>query len=144
MLVIAGPGAGKSRSMQLRAINLLLTGQSAAREMLLCTFGRDAASKLQQRFMASAQACGLTGDLSGMRICTIHSLCHRLLAPRAELVGLGPDYRVLDEREQHLLLHQERDTIFGPDWDILSGRGWREGFTRWPRPHAISIASATR
>ena len=46
MLFIAGPGAGKTRSMQLRAVNLLLTGQSAARGMLLCTFGRDAASKL--------------------------------------------------------------------------------------------------
>ena len=58
-----------------------------------------------------------------MRICTIHSLCHRLLAPHAELVGLGPDYRVLDERKQHLLLHQEFDAIFGPDWGILSGCG---------------------
>ena len=127
MLVIAGPGAGKTRSIQLRAVNLLLTGQAATGELVLCTFGRDAASELQQRFVTSAQACRVTGDLSGVRICTIHSLCHRLLAPHAELVGLKPDYQVLDEREQHLLLHQEFDTIFGPDWDILSNRGWRDG-----------------
>ena len=79
--------------------------------------------------MTSAQGCGVTGDLSDLRICTIHSLCHRLLAPHAELVGLRPEYRVLDEREQHLLLHQEFDAIFGPDWDMLSKRGWRDGTT---------------
>ena len=39
---IAGPGAGKTQSIQLRAINLLLTGEAAAGELLLCTFGSDA------------------------------------------------------------------------------------------------------
>ena len=62
-----------------------------------------------------------------MRIGTIHSLCHRLLAPHVGLAGLRLDYRVLDEHEQHMLLHQEFDAIFGPDWDIPSGRGWRDG-----------------
>ena len=54
-------------------------------------------------------------------------LCHRLLAPHAGEVGLRPEYRVLDKSEQHLLLHQEFDAVIGPDWDILSGRGWRNG-----------------
>ena len=62
-----------------------------------------------------------------MRIGTIHSLCHRLLAPHVGLAGLRLDSRVLDEHEQHMLLHQEFDAIFGPDWDIPSGRGWRDG-----------------
>ena len=47
--------------------------------------------------------------------------------PHAELAGLKPDYQVLDEREQRLLLHQEFDAIFGPGWDIVSKRGWRDG-----------------
>ena len=125
--VIAGPGAGKTLSIQLRAANLLLTGRAAPEELVLCTFGRDAAGELQRRFTNSAGDYGVSGDLSGLRISTIHSLCHRLLAPHAELVGLRDDYRVLDEQEQHLLLHQEFDAIFGPDWDVLSGRGWRDG-----------------
>ena len=125
--VIAGPGAGKTLSIHLRAVNLLLTAQTAPEDLVLCTFGRDAAGELQRRFTESAGAYGVSGDLSGLRISTIHSLCHRLLAPHAELVGLRDDYRVLDEQEQHLLLHQESGAIFGPDWDILSGRGWRDG-----------------
>ena len=127
LLVMAGPGAGKTRCIERRAVNLLLLGESAPDELLLCTFGRDAAVELRERFAASAQACGIAGPASGVRIATIHGLCHRLLAPHAGQVGLRPGYRVLDEREQHLLLCREFDTIFGPDWDILSGRGWRDG-----------------
>ena len=51
MPAIAGPGAGKTRSIQLRAVNLLLMGQAATGELVLCTFGRDAASELQRRFV---------------------------------------------------------------------------------------------
>ena len=127
MLVIAGPGSGKTLCVELRAVNLLLTGQVASGELMLCTFGRDAAHELQQRFRATALACGIAKDAARVRITTIHSLCHRLLVPRAGEVGLRPGYQVLNEEEQRLLLHQESGTVFGPDWEILEGRGWRYG-----------------
>ena len=127
LLVVAGPGSGKTRCVERRAVNLLLLGESAPDELVLCTFGRDAAVELRERFAASAQACGIAGPASGVRIATIHGLCHRLLAPHAGQVGLRPGYRILDEREQYLLLCREFNAIFGPDWDILSGCGWRDG-----------------
>ena len=64
LLVIAGPGAGKTRCVALRAINLLLTGETAPGELALCTFGRDTALELRQRFTGSALASGVPGDLS--------------------------------------------------------------------------------
>ena len=127
MLVIAGPGSGKTGCIQFRAVNLLLTGRTAPSELVLCTFGRDAAWQLQRRFTSSAMACGVPGNFSQVCITTIHSLCHRLLKPRATLVGLRPGYQVLDEEEQRLLLRQESGAVFGPDWDTLSRRGWRDG-----------------
>ena len=108
MLVIAGPGSGKTGSIQLRAVNLLLTGRTKPGELVLCTFGRDAARQLQRRFTSSALACGVPGDFSQVNITTIHSLCHRLLKPHAALVGLRPGYRVLDDEEQRLLLRESR------------------------------------
>ncbi len=126
LLVIAGPGSGKTRSIQLRAVNLLITGQVSPEELVLCTFGRDATLELGQRFTASLRACGHPGDPGEVQISTIHSLCHRLLAPRPGEVGLRPDYRVLDEGEQQKLLLQELDRIVGPDWAILSRHGWRD------------------
>ena len=127
MLVIAGPGSGKTGSIHLRAVNLLLTDRTKPGELVLCTFGRDAARQLQRRFTSSALACGAPGDFSRVNITTIHSLCHRLLKPHAALVGLRPGYRVLDDEEQRLLLRQESDAVFGPDRDTLSRRGWHGG-----------------
>ena len=127
MLVIAGPGSGKTGSIQLRAVNLLLTGRTNSGELVLCTFGRDAARQLQRRFTSSALACGAPGDFSRVNVTTIHSLCHRLLKPHTAMVGLRPGYRVLDDGEQRLLLREESDAVFGPDWDTLSRRGWHGG-----------------
>ena len=127
MLVIAGPGSGKTGSIQLRAVNLLLTGRTNSGGLVLCTFSRDAARQLQRRFTSSALACGAPEDFSRVNITTIHSLCHRLMKPHAALVGLRPGYRVLDEEEQRLLLREESDAVFGPDLDTLSGRGWHVG-----------------
>ena len=127
LLVIAGPGSGKTFCIQLRAVNLLLTGQCLPGGLVLCTFGRNAARQLEQRFLRSARVCGVPGDLSRVRISTVHSLCHRILAPHAGAAGLRPGYRLLDEPEQQLLMQEEFDAVLGPDWDILARRGWREG-----------------
>ena len=123
MLVIAGPRSGKTRSIQLRAVNLLLSGQCAPRELVLCTFGRNAARQLQRRFESSALACGFTGDLREVQVTTIHSLCHRLLKPHAGMVGLRSRFLLIGEEELRALLSQESGTVFGPDRDILSRRG---------------------
>ena len=124
MLVIAGPGSGKTGSIQLRAVNLLLTDRTNPGELVLCTFGRDAARQLQRRFTSSALECGAPGYFSRVSITTIHSLCHRLLKPHAARVGLRPGYRVLDDGEQRLLLREQSDAVFGLDGDALSRRGW--------------------
>ena len=127
MLVIAGPGSGKTLCVQLRAVNLLLTGEADPGELVLCTFGRDAAHELQQRFRTTALTCGVTGDSTRVSVSTIHSLCHRLLAPHAGEVGLRLGYRVLNKEEQCLPLQQEIDAVFGSDKDILARRSWRNG-----------------
>ena len=67
MLVIAGPGSGKTHTIQLRAVNLLLSGRTLPCELALCTFGRDAARQLQRRFESSALACGFTGEIKEFR-----------------------------------------------------------------------------
>ena len=127
MLVIAGPGSGKTHTIQLRAVNLLLTGRTLPCELALCTFGRDTAWQLQRRFESSALACGFAGDIKEVQITTIHSLCHRLLKSYASLMGLRSGFSLIGEDEQRVLLSQESETVFGPDRDILAKRGWRDG-----------------
>ena len=125
LLVIAGPGSGKTHCVALRAVNLLLTRQCPPGGLVLCTFGRNAALELRQRFAAAAQACGVLGNISQVSVSTIHSLCHRILASHPGTAGLRPGYGLLNETGRQMLLHREFDRIFGPDRDSLSGRGWR-------------------
>ena len=126
LLGLAGPGAGKTLCIQLRAVNLLLTGRASPTELVLCTFGKPAARELRQRFLASAQALGCSADVARVRISTIHSLCHQILAAHANAVGLKSPYRLLDEDVQRLLMRSRFDDIFGPDLDVLENRGWRD------------------
>ncbi|HXH23767.1 MAG TPA: UvrD-helicase domain-containing protein, partial [Vicinamibacterales bacterium] len=49
LLVIAGPGSGKTYSIVLRALNLLLLGRALPRELVLCTFTEKAAFEMRDR-----------------------------------------------------------------------------------------------
>ncbi|MEO8497640.1 MAG: UvrD-helicase domain-containing protein, partial [Planctomycetota bacterium] len=48
--------------------------------LVICTFTEKAAFELRDRISAAARKVGYSGDLTELRVSTIHSLCHRLLA----------------------------------------------------------------
>ena len=124
-LGVAGPGAGKTLTLALRAANILLLGKAEPGELLLCTYNADAAGELRQRFDAVAAAADYGVSAGRARVCTIHSLCARLLAEHPERVGLRRGFHLLDGDQQANLLLQRFDDVFGPDLVELEGRGWR-------------------
>ena len=124
-LGIAGPGAGKTLTLALRGANVLLQGLARPEELLLCTYNADAAGELHRRFDAVATAADYGVNTGRARVCTIHSLCGRLLAEHPERVGLRRGFRLLDNDQQANLLLQRFDDVFGPDLRELEGRGWR-------------------
>ena len=133
-LGVAGPGAGKTLTLALRGANILLRGLATPEELLLCTYNADAAGELRQRFDAVASAADYGVNTGRTRVCTIHSLCGRLLAEHPERVGLRRGFRLLDNDQQANLLHQRFDDVFGPDLVDLEGRGWR-------RPPAVVVGA---
>ncbi len=124
-LGVAGPGAGKTLTLALRAANILLLGRAEPDELLLCTYNADAAGELRQRFDAVTSAADYGVSAGRTRVCTIHSLCARLLAEHPERVGLRRGFRLLDGDQQANLLQERFDDVFGPDLVELEGRGWR-------------------
>jgi DNA invertase Pin-like site-specific DNA recombinase len=76
LLVVAGPGSGKTYSIVLRALNLLLLERATAKEIVLCTFTEKAAFEMRDRLSAAAQKVNYPGDLSELRVTTIHGLCN--------------------------------------------------------------------
>ncbi|HKV57883.1 MAG TPA: UvrD-helicase domain-containing protein, partial [Ktedonobacteraceae bacterium] len=79
MMVIAGPGSGKTRCLILRAMNLLLLGNAEPQELILCTYTKKAAFEMRDRLSVIAKKVGYRKDLSLLRIGTIHSICERII-----------------------------------------------------------------
>ena len=92
----------------------------------LCTFTRAAALEMRQRIIAGAQAAGYSADLAGLRITTIHSLCHQVLSNLGTTVGMKTPNRVLNAVEQLDLLRANFDVIFASDTDTLVQHGWSD------------------
>lgn len=128
LLVIAGPGSGKTYSIVLRALNLLLLGKAQPKQMVLCTFTEKAAFEMRDRLVAAARKVGYTHDLSELNVSTIHGFCNRVLTRYRHLTGLGHSYDTLDELTQLLFVFERFDQIIGPpENDLYLGR-WR---TKW-------------
>jgi DNA helicase-2/ATP-dependent DNA helicase PcrA len=128
LLVVAGPGSGKTYSIVLRALNLLLLEKAAAKEIVLCTFTEKAAFEMRDRLSAAAQKVGYQGDLSELRVTTIHGLCNRILTQHRHRTQLGNSYETLDELTQLLFIFENFDDIIGPEENDLYIGKWA---TRW-------------
>lgn len=128
LLVIAGPGSGKTYSIVLRALNLLLLGKAMPKELLLCTFTQKAAFEMRDRLAATARNVGYAGDLSELTASTIHSFCNGLLTQHRHRTQLGHSYDTLDELTQLLFIFEHLDDIIGPPENGLFLGRWR---TRW-------------
>jgi DNA helicase-2/ATP-dependent DNA helicase PcrA len=129
LLVIAGPGSGKTFSLVLRTINLLLLGRAKPSEILLCTFTEKAAYELQDRVASSARAVKYGGDLSELRVGTIHGICNRFVQEYRHRTQLGSGYEVLDDLTQLLFIFEQFIDIVGRDATIPFLGRWN---SKWP------------
>ncbi len=124
MLILAGPGSGKTTSICMRAANLLATGQVEPQNLLLCTFTRSAALEMRGRLMVAARAAGYARDVSRVRVATIHGLCRWLLSATEAMTGARQPRQILGARDQLELLLVHHHRIFGPDLEVLDQYGW--------------------
>ncbi len=128
MLVIAGPGSGKTFSIILRALNLILLGKAEPKEIVLCTFTNKAAYEMRDRFSAAARKVGFEGDISEFRVSTIHSLCSNILDKHRHRTPLGHGFETLDSLTQRLFVFDHFNEIIGSEEDGLYLSQWR---TKW-------------
>ena len=128
VLVIAGPGSGKTYSIVLRALNLLLLEKAHPRQLALCTFTEKAAFEMRDRLATAARKVGYTGDLSELTVSTIHSFCNRVLTQHRHRTELGHSFDTLDDLTQLLFIFEHFDEIIGPPENGLFLLRWK---TRW-------------
>ena len=111
LLIIAGPGSGKTLVLVVRTLNILLQGKAEPKEIVLCTFTEKAAFELRDRVAQAARTLGYTGDLSQLQVGTIHSICNDHLSRFRHHTELGAGYEVLDELTQPLFLFENFEQI---------------------------------
>jgi DNA helicase-2/ATP-dependent DNA helicase PcrA len=129
LLVIAGPGSGKTFSLVLRTLNLLLNGKAKPGELVLCTYTEKAAFELRDRLSAAARTVGLEADLSVLKVTTIHGLCNKILQTHRHRTHLGASFTTLDDLTQLLFIHDEFKAIIGePENDLYLGK-WKTPWT---------------
>jgi DNA helicase II / ATP-dependent DNA helicase PcrA len=100
VLVVAGPGSGKTRVLSYRFAWLVLNGGISPQQILAVTFTNKAARAMRDRIekvLASAEALAAGGyDLRNLSLGTFHSLCARWLRRDGDAVGLPREYVIFD------------------------------------------------
>jgi DNA helicase-2/ATP-dependent DNA helicase PcrA len=113
LLVLAGAGTGKTRVLTTRFAHILLTGRAFPGQVLAVTFTNKAAREMRERVGAI-----LGRPVEGLWLGTFHALCARMLRRHAELVGLTPNFSILDADDQLRLLKQvmEAERVDAKRW----------------------------
>ena len=99
LLIVAGPGSGKTRVLTQRIAALLATG-TAPGAVLAVTFTNKAAAEMRHR------VGGLIGEdrVQRMWIATFHSACVRILRAHHEQVGLPRSFSIVDSKDSAKLI----------------------------------------
>jgi DNA helicase-2/ATP-dependent DNA helicase PcrA len=99
MLVIAGAGSGKTRTLTYRVAWLVEHGVEPQR-ILLLTFTNKAAKEMLRRVEGL-----LPMDISQIWGGTFHHVGNRILRRHGKLLGYGPDFTILDREDSASLLN---------------------------------------
>ena len=98
LLVLAGPGSGKTRVITRRIARLMESGVYASR-ILALTFTNKAAREMEER---------VARLMPGTRVwvSTFHRFCSQLLRRYGSAVGLQPNFTILDSGDQGALMRE--------------------------------------
>jgi DNA helicase-2/ATP-dependent DNA helicase PcrA len=102
VLVLAGPGSGKTRVLTYRVAYLVEEIRLAPHNILAVTFTNKAAREMRDRLTR------LLGEdrMRDLTIGTFHAICARFLRRDGEAVGLAPGFVIFDDDDQAKLLHE--------------------------------------
>lgn len=105
VLVLAGAGTGKTRVLTTRIAHILMSKRAFPSQILAVTFTNKAAAEMRGRV-----AKLLFGDMADAKeaaslwLGTFHSIGAKILRRHAELVGLTPQFTILDDDDQQRLI----------------------------------------
>ncbi len=124
LLIVAGAGSGKTRTLAYRVAHLIADGVPPDR-ILLLTFTRRAADEMLKR---AARAIATSSETSN-RVWggTFHAVANRLLRIYAQSFGLSPNFTIIDRSDAEDFLDIVRHDL-----------AFSSGESRFPRREHLS------
>jgi DNA helicase-2/ATP-dependent DNA helicase PcrA len=93
LLVLAGAGSGKTRTLTHRVAHLIASGRARPHDILAVTFTNKAAREMRERLER------LLGEGSGLWVATFHSTCARILRREIGHLGFERSFVIYDQAD---------------------------------------------
>ena len=122
VLIIAGPGTGKTFTLVKRAVYLITEKNIKPENIMIATFTEKAAKEIITRITNELIKLSINVNVNELYIGTLHSICLRLIKENLEYTRLKKNYRLLDDFEQKYFIFQhirEFDSI--PNVELFYG-----------------------
>lgn len=106
VLIIAGPGSGKTFTLVERVVYLITQKEVAPESLFVVTFTDKAARELTTRISNRLAELDIKFNLNEMYLGTFHSICLRLLEDFREFTRLKRSFTMFDQFDQQYFLYQ--------------------------------------
>ncbi len=116
VLVLAGAGSGKTRVLTSRIAYILREGKAKLSQILAITFTNKAAGEMKERLSS------VIGDGDSRWICTIHSMCVKILREYGEKAGIKPNFSIYSETERANVIKKAFHELDYDDEKLLKER----------------------
>jgi len=106
LLIIAGPGSGKTMVITHRVAHLVLSRNISPRRIMAVTFTNKAAEEMKERLRYL-----LGHDVQGLTLGTFHAICARILRQHGDVIGINPQFVIYDGEDQLRLIKQAQEDL---------------------------------
>lgn len=112
LLVLAGPGSGKTRVLTVRIANILADSPGKPFRVLGLTFTNKAADEMRERLTALAP-----GAAERALLTTFHAFCADVLRQHGSHIGIRPDFSILNQKADQVAVIVEVIRHLAPETD---------------------------
>jgi DNA helicase-2/ATP-dependent DNA helicase PcrA len=99
VLILAGPGSGKTRVITHRVAYLIKVVGVSPRRIMAVTFTNKAAREMEERLNKL-----VSGSVQNLTLGTFHAICARILRIDGKAIGIDPKFVIYDDDDQISLL----------------------------------------
>lgn len=126
LLIIAGPGTGKTFTLINRTLNLIVNHNIDPSSIFLATFTEKASKELTSRLSSMLAKYEMDFNPNDMYVGTFHSICLKILKENVEKSRLEKNFKVVDQFEQQYFIYNHlSDFIKIKNFDLfISANVW--------------------